>query len=314
MELSYLTKLRIILAAAVGIILIGILAWPLAKPADPFMPVLAGGITYVSAIILAALAFLAGLAAYFLAWPYGREIGILAVPAGLTIWAVRCGTIGNMIQLNPSFAQRQALFASLKWEPIFWLAIVLLGFAGVLAGQRIFAAPKPEKTDENPDEKSKSDKYINAAVAVVGSVLIAQFCMTIFTQDVRLFDNKLGSVVAQPAKGQIVFAVLVSFAIAAFVVKKFLDANYIWPIIASGFITAFITTIYIRQDVLQYTVEQWPAVFFPRVISSILPIQIAAIGTLGSIWGYWLAIRYNYWRQHEMSEDASQETVEKDFI
>ncbi len=312
MELSYVTKLRIAVAAAVGVILIGILAWPLARPADPFLPVLSGNITLVSAITLAALAFLAGLAAYFLSWPYGREIGIIAAPAGLAIWAMRCGSVSNMIQLNPSMAHREVLFASLKWEPIFWLVIVLIGFAGVLLGQKILFCPRPEI--EKTDDKSRSDKYINAAVAVVGSILISQFCLSIFTQDIRLFDTRLGSVVAQPATGQIVFAVLVSFAIAAFVVKKFLNASCICPIIASGFITAFITTIYIKKDLLQYTAEQWPAVFFPRAISAILPIQIVAIGTLGAIWGYWLAVRYNYWRQNEIWETASKETAKRDFI
>ena len=90
MELSWPMKLRIAAAVAAGVILIGFAAWPLAVPPDPFgvVSVLSGTITVGGALILVALAFLTGLIAYFLSWPYGREIGILAAPAGLSIWTI----------------------------------------------------------------------------------------------------------------------------------------------------------------------------------------------------------------------------------
>lgn len=298
MQLSWLMRLRIAAAAACGAGLIGILAWPIAAQAEPFgvVSLVDGTIGFGGAIALVGLAFLTGLVAYFLSWPYGREIGILAVPSGLGVWAVRCGSMAGLMQQNPTFAQRQTLFAALKWEPIFWLAIVAAGFGGVLIGQKIAANPQPV---ENPEKSSsKANTYLNAVVALVGSVLIAQFCIGIFAQDVRMFDSKLGSVVAQPAAGQIVFAVLVSFGIAAFVVKKFLNAGYIWPIIASALVTGFVSTIYIKQGILRYLVGRWPAVFFSNAVVSILPVQIVAFGTLGAIAGYWLAVRHNYWRKH----------------
>ena len=308
MELSLQMKLRIAAAVAAGVGLVGFLAWPVAAPPEPFGAVsvlalhqsgagLVGGISFGGAITLAILAFLAGLLAYFLSWPYGREIGVLAVPAGLAVWAVRCGDMAGLTQLNPTLAQRQELFALLKWEPVFWLAIVAAGFAGVLLGRKISDSPNPNKPEEKAD--CKSNIYLKAAIALVGSGLIAQFCIGIFAQDIRVFDDKLGSLVAQPAVGQIVFAVLVSFGIAAFVVKKFLNASYIWPTIASAFVTVYVAAIYARQDTLQYLVKSWPTVFFPNAVISILPVQIVAFGALGSIAGYWLAVRYNYWREYE---------------
>ncbi len=98
----------------------------------------------------------------------------------------------------------------------------------------------------------------------------------------------------QPAIGQIIFAVLVSFGLVAFAAKAFLDVSYIWPSIASGLVTALGITIYAKQNLLEHLVESWPAVFFSNPVISILPIQMVAFGTLGSIAGYWLAIRYNY--------------------
>jgi len=347
-ELSWLMKLRIATAVAVGVILIGILSWPLAEPPALSGIVSLSSITLGRAITLVAMAILAGFLAYFFSWPYGLQIAILAVPAGLAIWAVRSGDIASLMQLNPTSLQyRKEIYASLKWEPLFWLLIVAAGFIGVLlahityyknakrpqistssqeqnetkskpglwwlfqyaptvtflkislgfTADQILQKPESEKPEQKPN--SRLNIYLNAAVALVGSALIAQVCMIVFAQDIKLFDSKLDTVVAQPAVGQIVLAVLLAFGIAAFVVKKFLNAGYIWPIIASAFITAFIINIYGGQEILQHLVQNHPANFFSSPIMAILPVQMVAFGTIGSVVGYWLAVRFNYWRQHE---------------
>ena len=299
MELSWLMRLRIAAAVAVGVILIGILAWPLAAPLEPFgvVSLVAGDISLGEAITLAVLAFSTGLLAYFLSWPYGRVIGILAVPAGLAIWAVRSGNIAGLLQLNPTFAYRQELFAALKWEPIFWLAIVAVGFGGVLIGQKI-AGWKIEPAVNGEKSKPKLNIHLSAALTMVGTGLIVQFCIPVLARDVRMADPVLGSVVAQLAAGQIAFAVSVSFGIAAFAAKKFLNVSYIWSLITSALITAFANTIYVGQETLQILSQRWAAAFFPSPVLSILPVQMVAFGSLGSIVGYWMAVRYNYWREH----------------
>lgn len=290
MELTWPMKLRIAAAASIGVLLIGILAW---SKAEPFGRVGAMGSRDMA--ILMSLAFVAGFIGYFVSWPFGREIGILAVPSGLTIWAVRSGSMAGLIQLNPTAAQRQALIESLRWESLFWLAMVAAGFFGVLLARKI-SPNQNHVTQEEP--KPGPGKYFNVIIALVCSIAIAQFCIRIFAQDVRISDNTLGSVIGQPAIGQIVFGVFVSFGCAAFVVKKFLDIGYIWPSIASAFVTAVITSIYMRN--MPYLVQQWPPAFFSNSVISILPIQMVALGTLGSVAGYWMAIRYDYWRKHEI--------------
>jgi hypothetical protein len=288
-------KLRIAAAAAIGVVVIGILAWPLAARSGPFGATHAVDVGLGGGVALIVLAFSVGLAGYFVSWPYGREIGILAAPSGLAIWAVRSGTMAGLMQRTAA-TQRQELFATIKWEPLFWLAIVAAGFAGVLLAQKISGRKVKPAQNENKSN-SKVNMYLNVAVALVGSVLIAQFCITILARNVRIFDDHR-FVVAQPATAQVVFAVLVSFGLAAFVVKAFLNVSYIWPAIASALVTAFTITIYLKQHVLQHLVEYHPAAFFPNAVIAILPVQMVAFGTLGSIAGYWMAVRYNYWRKH----------------
>ena len=292
MELSWLMKLRIAAVAAVGAALIYGVGWHLAGSSDRI-----GDMAYGRAAPLVVLAFLAGLIGYFVSWPYGREIGILAAPSGLAVGAFRSGSMANLIQQNPTATQRQELVASLRFEPIFWLIVVAAGFAGVLLGQKIRPSLKLKELKEEPD--SSATKHLNAIVALAGSGVIAQFCIRICAQDIRMSDNGLGSVMAQPAAAQVAFAVLVSFGVAAFAVKKFLNVSYVWPALASALVTAFGMHTYAKN--VQYLAQAWPAAFFSDAVASVLPVQMVAFGALGSVAGYWMAIRYVYWRKHEMN-------------
>jgi hypothetical protein len=236
------------------------------------------------------LALVAGFIGYFVSWPFGRQIGILAAPSGLAIWAVRSGSMAGLIQLNPTADQRHELVSSLRLEPFFWLIVVAAGFAGVLLAQKLGPSKNPGTQEES---KSGPGKYLNAIIALACSVAIAQFCIRILAQDVQL-----DSVIGQPAVGQIVFAVLVSFGVAAFVAKKFLNVSYIWPSIASALVTAVLVSIYAKN--MPYMAQNWPPAFFPNSVLSVLPVQMVAFGSLGSVAGYWMAIRYEYWRKHEI--------------
>ncbi len=292
MELSWPINLRIAAVVITGVVLIGILAWPVAAPYDPLGAVRFNSLSHSGAIILVLLAFCTGFIAYFVSWPHGREIGVLAVPSGLAIWAGRSGSMAELMQLSSNVPQRQALFASLKWESFFWLIIIAAGFAGVLLGQKIRSK---SGSDDSQGKSGIKSTYLNPAAAIIGSAVIAYFCMKILAQDFTTSDN---TVVAQPALSQIVFAVLASFIIASFVVNKFFKTGRIWPIIASALVTTYAVTAYAKQNVLQSFLANWPATFFPNSIVSILPVQMVSFGTLGSIVGCWLAIRYTHNRQH----------------
>lgn len=289
-------RLRIAAAGCVGVVLIGILGWPLGAPSEPLGAVCAGTMGVGGALVLAALAFLVGFIAYFVSWPYGREIGILAVPMGLAVWGLRSGSMGALLAVNASLEERAAVFSGLRWEPLFWLVIAGVGFAGVLVGEKI--RPRAKATHETSGAKSKADKYLNAAVALIGSVVVGQLCLRIFVQDIGASAGEWGSVVGQPAVGQIAFGAIVSFGVTGFLVKKFLGVSYIWPAMASALVTAFSVSIYARAEVLERMFRMWPSSFFPNSALSILPLQMVSFGVLGSIAGYWMAVRYSCWREH----------------
>jgi len=296
MELSWSTKLRIAGSVGAGVVLIGIIGWPLARPSEPFAPVQVANLGLADGVVLVVLAFVAGLAGYFISWPNGLEIGILAVPSGLAIWGVRTGNIASLLQQSPSFEQREALLAALKWEPIFWLAIVGVGLGAVYCGGKLW--PTPVKVGEGSGAKPFSQRHLNSIVALAGCTFIAYFALNILVQDVRLVNEGAASVVGQPATGQIVFGVVVAFGFAAFLAKNFLNSGYMCPIIATAVVHPVAIVVSYRSDVLFHLTRSWPAVFFPNSVVAILPLQMVAFGTIGSIAGYWMGVRYNFQRKH----------------
>ena len=292
-------RLRITAAVAVGVLLIGLFAWPIAQPADPFDPVLfiAGNITRDGAFKLAGLAVLASLLAFFVSWPYGRHIAVLAVPSGLAVWAIRSGDMAELMRQNPAATERLDLFAQIKWEPFSWLAIIGLGFLAVHICTK-FLSPKTASDLRARSVPAKA-YFINFAVALGISVLLAKVLLLVLAQDIKVSDDTLGAVIVQVTTAQAVFAILVSFGAVAFVIKKFLDIGYTCPVIAAALVHPAVIGVYIKPEVMEYMVNRWPAVFYPNSIVAILPIQMVAFGTLGSIAGYWMAVRYDYWRKHE---------------
>ncbi len=316
MELTWPIKLRIALVSAVGVAVISLYYWPKVAPADPFgvVSLVSGTISAGDAMVLLAMAFGIGLVSYFLSWPYGSSIGILAVPAGLAVWAVRGGNMGTLMQLNTTVERREQLFAIMRWEPLLWLAIIGAGFLGVYVGLHFIRPAMPAEAGKNAKQnphtnagqaagKFKLADCLSLIVAIVGSAVVAQFFIGIFARDFALGDPTFGVAVGQPTTAQIVLAVLVSFGIVGFLVKWVLNLDYIWPIISSCLITFIATTTYGRERVLEYFAARWPAMFFSSPVLTVLPIQAVVFGTIGAIAGYWLAVRYDHLRHHELKEE-----------
>jgi hypothetical protein len=293
MELSWLNKLRITVSMTVGVLIIGFLAWPLAAPLDPLGPIRISNFTIGGVILLLGLALTVGFVAYFLSWPYGREIGILAVPSGLAVWAINSGSMAKLMLTAQDITQRQELYRTLTFEPFFWLLVIALGHIGVLLAHTL--RPAHDTIALQIKTKFGPGRFINAAIALIVSSVIASLCVRIFAREATTFTKAL---VAQPATGQIVFAILAAYAVAGFVTKKFLDADHIWTTISASIVIAFSIATYGRQITIEQIAYN-PATFFPNAVVSILPVQMITFGTLGSVAGYWLAVRFEYWRKHE---------------
>jgi len=297
MELSWINKLRIGAVAALGMIVIGLLAWPLAAPEDPLAPVRSASISLSGTLVLLALALATGFIGHFIAWPHGREIGILGVPFGLLIWVARSGPMQTLTQANTTPAGREAILQSLRFESIYWLLIVAAGFLGVLLAQRLRPGSGTPITVDAMKRFLRPNIAILAIAALPITVVLAHFFLGVFAQDLSI-----SKAATQPAIGQVFFGATAAFAVAGFVVKKFLDLSYVWPAIGTVLVIPFSIATYGRTDTIQKFAETEPATWFPHVAFAILPLQLVALGTIGAVTGYWLAVRYDYWRKHETGQ------------
>lgn len=312
MELTWAIRLRIAMTAAIGVGVIGIYGWPLVTPHDPLgvVSIVSGHIATSNFFIICLMAFLSGFVSYFLTWPYGTKIGILAAPAGLIAWSLRSSDMGTLMQLNDSLARRELFYFTFCWEPALWLAVIAAGCLGVLLGYSIYRPHKladgktADSAADADQNKSKALSCFTPVVAVIGSTIISVFLIGMLARDFIIIDPKVGYAIGQPATAQIIFGILVAFGVSGYLVKKVLDLNYYWPIIATALVIPFGIIIYGQYDVLQYFADRWPDVFFANSILTVFPIQAVAFGSIGAIAGYWIAVRYDYWRQIEASSAA----------
>jgi hypothetical protein len=298
MELSWITKTKVSLVMGLGGLVIGAWLWPLAAPNNPMDIVRLANLDIKAWATLAPVALLLGFIGYFLAWPYGREIGVLAVPAGLAVWGFRSGSIGTLMQASVA-AQRHEVFASLRWGPFYWLALVAIGWIGTLLAHRVRACPPIKHIETHP--RRPSSLAMNMALALPISIVVSQIILVAFAQDNPTTNSTLvcQTQVCQPASGQIAFALLFAFGGAAFVAKNFLHVGFLVPAVSSAALFFLGTFFYTTPSIMSRIAQNHPAVCLPNAIVSILPIQVAAFGTIGAVTGYWLAIRYRHWRTHE---------------
>ncbi|MBL7105992.1 MAG: hypothetical protein ISS77_00095 [Phycisphaerae bacterium] len=290
-------KIRIALAAALGILIIGVFAWPMAAARDPLGMVSLP--TLPSLFLLLLLAFLTGFGAFFVSWPYGDKIGVLAVPAGLTIWAMRSGNIGTFLQQSISTQADKQLFTSLWYQSAEWFLIVAAGFAGVTAAQLAAKRSTDIKANSICSFEPKKKVLLSSLISVLAVLLITKFLITFLAQGIHLLDSRFGSVVSQPANAQIAFAVFVAFMAAGALVKYFLDASFVIVSFAAVFLPFYLTYNIAKDQTLGYMAVNYPANFFPASTAAILPLQIVSIGTIGAVAGYWVAVNYSNWKNQE---------------
>jgi uncharacterized membrane protein len=289
-------KLRICAVVLLGMIVIGFFAWPIVAPSDPYsivsMPDLTG------AIILMLLALVTGFIGFFLTWPYGEHLAVIAVPAGMAVWSFRSGILSDALIGTTAAAQRAEVFHSLLPRPFFWLLLAAIGLAGMFLGRFILSPASGAKITP-VSTKLKLSTPANVIIAFVASAVIAFIAVIFLDQNIKLADTQLGQVIAQPSAGQAGFAVFLAFALASFISYRFLGVLYFWPAAAVAIVSVFGLAFYTRGPVLEHMAADWPSNFFASPLSSILPVQMVSFGVLGAVAGFWLTQSFEYWRSFQ---------------
>lgn len=294
--ITWPVRIRILVSALLGIIIIGVLAWPLVKPVDQVDVINIKSVPKI--IITLAITFVTTLLSYLLTFPQGSRIAIITVPFGLSVWAVKTANIGDNFGSIDTSAGRIDFYNSLIAEPILWLLIISSGFLAVYLCSLFHQQKKENKTEikQNRETLNAITRFI---LGIAASIAIAYFLITILAQDVTMRDNEIGWIMAQPGNGQIAFAAFSAFACASFVTKKYFSIHYAASVIASVLLSIAGIFFYTRNVDIEYLTQNWPSVFFKNQFGTILPIQMVTFGTLGAIAGFWMVNCYQHWQKSE---------------
>lgn len=293
-NINWLLRIRVLAALSCGALLVTALGWSMVRPTDPIgaVTLFNGEITTPAALLLVVLAIAASVAATVVCWPAGRFLGPIAAPAGIGIFALISGTLRQVLLTNSTLADRNELYAFLRWEMLFWLGLCTAGYLASIATSQLIGPKASVNINDTMKTRNSIEKWGNLLAAVIVAGVIIHFTIGIFAQDIRQVDEKLGYVIGQPGGRQIVFGVFVSVGLAAFVVKHFMKVHYT-PVIVGAAALYFISfTRFIDSDLLQYMVKTWPIDFFPNSLYAILPVEFVSFSILGAISGYWMSVHF----------------------
>jgi len=301
-NITWPMRVRAIAALAIGAAMLGAGGWPLVRPEDPEAAITLVNcpMTISAALLCLLLAFGAGFAAYFAAWPAGKIFAPYAAPTGMAVWAMHSGSMHQLLMYHHDLPQRQALYSALRWEGLFWLLVCAAGYLGVLAASKLAGAKIVILGTYNSQKPKGAGLWGNAALALAAAVAIGWVAIGVLVQDIHHPDPQLGSVVGQPGNRQIAFGVFAAFCLAGYLVKYGLKIGYLPVAAASAALTFAATTQLLSGDTLAHLAGAWPAAYFTHAVNAITPLQMTAFAWLGAVTGYWMAVKFHHqqWQQH----------------
>jgi hypothetical protein len=248
-------RIRIALALAIGVVLLGLLPWQQIKPpAEGVFALLSGTISSADLITCALLAFGSGFLASIICTPYGLQIGSIAAPAGMAVWSIRSAALSTIFQTTPAVKDRLAAYSALRFEAFIWLAMAGCCLLGAYAADKLLGKKNANLPDKF-DASFKLPYFAAVLAAVIGSVIVGYILINLLAGDVSYPDSKLNRVTGQPANLQIAFAVIVAFMACGYLAKLFLGASFIWPSVASAFLSFFSIISYNSKPAMEYLAQ-----------------------------------------------------------
>ena len=306
-------KAAVVIAFSCG--LFSIVGWPWVLPWEP-----EGALTVVlhdrPAIVMFTLvgfSLIVTIVGFLVGTPYGREIGLIAVPAGLCTWSFMTGRIDRLLLIHHELPDRLGLFRWLAADVLVWYVPIVVSYLLLFCVAKM-KADRSSLSNDVLDDKVKAERQRNDRIANIlfSSASLRRMAAFIFgcvasmlllkilaqSGHVRLPDQPdvvLGTV---PARGQIIFSVAAAFGVATFAAHQVFRAR-LWsflPIPGAVALTVYLSAA--QEGVIQIA-AQHGTTFMPASLTHflILPVQYVGIGTMATIAGYWFSIRALHTRQ-----------------
>ena len=305
-------------------VLFGVWGWSWVRPADGYegMTVVLNGKSGVVILSALGLGLIGVLVGVLFGRRHGIQMGMLAIPAGLTVWAVLSGNMERMLLEYSGAEARQGLFLKLMVDAVIWSALVGVGcvFTWLLGGAHRTAAitnPNPEGplVTETASKTSKQNKlrfefpdnvWLKGLLGAVITCVTAWLLVRILGQarQVSLSYPVTDEASIVPATGQIIFAVAVGFYLAALIVHQLTEVSLWWLLPCPLAISLAAYGLGVHNGVLETLNGSGPA-FVPKsiVFATILPIQYIGVGTMALMGGYYYSVGMTAHRASRQGRD-----------
>ncbi|HOB74016.1 MAG TPA: hypothetical protein PKG54_05765 [Phycisphaerae bacterium] len=291
--LGLFEKARVVLAAAVAVILLSTVGWVVAEPADPGMGVtLVAHWGRVAAVwpALIVLTAVAGVIGTVLAPRRLAEGGMFVAAIGLAGMALKGGSmqevLGYMLAA-PETGARRSLMAQMALDSLLWTVVLAATWIAVALVRRWLWAdeelynPVPSPASRNLTPAAPAGKSQAGWPAMVVTGLIAVFFIWLTVGRTP---------VATIARGQVIASVAAGFYLGAMAARYFTRNDQAhWYLLAVpagallGFLVAFLNSGMGWAPPPFADLKTTP----PHELARPLPIEYLAVGVAGTLAGFW---------------------------
>ena len=310
--ISGITKIKILIVLGVSGLLFAWLGWSWVRPTDAqdSLTVVMSGHALRVVLAVLILGLIGTAIGVWVGKPYGRQLGMLAIPAGLTVWAIQAGNMERLLMRHSEAGARVGFFYGLIGDSIIWFAVVVLGAtAAWLAADKLGTTrpergnmPAPETAGKDISTKSKGNSLANklmenawvrgiSGLIVGGMVAIMLVKILGQARQVRLSEQPVVEASMVPTIGQIIFAVGVGFFLAGLAAHQLTEIP-LPHLLAAPLLVSVVAYIYGAQDWIIESLNGGGAAFVPVSVTfaTILPVQYIGVGTLAVILGYYYSV------------------------
>ena len=293
------SKVRFWLGIGLGCVLFGTLGFMILDPWDPQGAI---SLQFVDneaffLIRLLGLLLVTGVFTTILMDARLPLFGVFATAIGVGLPIVKTAGMSYVmvrLQLGKEFEHAEALWAYMLLESLAWSFLLLILVGVTMAteywlkkGNLELASPLPAKS-EAKNKKGKTPPlqifWVKGLAGTAITVILTLVLISIFA--------------ACGEKGQVIFAVIAGFFLAALVAEQITENGHpVWQVLACPLV-AVLAYAYTWKNPTRPPGLESLLNIAPTHLGWVLPIEYIFIGAIGAIFGTWTSERMRYNKQH----------------
>jgi hypothetical protein len=223
--------------------------------------------------------------------------GVFAAAVGIGLPILKTGGMDYLmvrLQVGKELEGPHLLWAYQTLETIYWTMCLGVLSAAVMGVEQWVRNNNERDLDDEleevkttspkTDKKEKSDYVLRGICGIIITVVVSIILLAFLTAD--------------QSKGQVAFAVIASFLVAAMTAEQIAESRHpVWQLAAVPIVALFAygyTWFHPDRPGFETLLH-----IAPNNLARVLPIEYIFFGTVGSIFGTWTSHRLRHSKEHE---------------